>query len=87
MSKIKATKGSRLTTVIKYKASNDVNGNPRNIFVCYHYGQIIGAYDEGYQGVHAMPKWVRDSYTYQSVNVPVSQYNQFMAMRADLNGS
>lgn len=38
--------------VTRFRTKNDVNGNPRRVYIAYHSetGQIIDARDEGYHG-------------------------------------
>jgi hypothetical protein len=45
--------------VIKLNAGNDLNGNPRRVFVVLAItGEILGTADEGYIGLHAVcEKW------------------------------
>jgi hypothetical protein len=49
-----------METLILFKAANDRNGNPCRVFVAFnHLGQIVGAWDEGYRGRHAIPLELR----------------------------
>jgi hypothetical protein len=42
--------------VIKLNAGNDTNGNPRRLFVAIKDTEIVGAWDEGYEGPAAVPQ-------------------------------
>jgi hypothetical protein len=41
--------------LIHLAAPNDVNGNPRRVYVAIRGGAIVGAWDEGYAGWGAVP--------------------------------
>ena len=49
-------------SVVLFKAANDRNGNPRRVFCAFdQFGQLVGAWDEGYSGHHAVPPELRNS--------------------------
>jgi hypothetical protein len=49
-----------MLTVLLFKASNDRNGNPCRVFCAFdRFGQITGAWDDGYNGHHAVPPELR----------------------------
>ena len=61
-------------------APNDRNGNPRRLFVIYDadYGEIQAVFDEGYQGLGAVPQDIRSvSVELPSIPVSVSTYREF----------
>jgi hypothetical protein len=66
------------------KAPNDRNGNPRRCYVVYGdiVGDLLAVYDEGYQGRHAMPEFVREGFNMwlEPVNVSASEYKRFLKL-------
>lgn len=51
----------KTVSIIKLNAGNDINGNPRRVWVGISpEGNISGAWDEGYEGRHAMPARLRN---------------------------
>lgn len=47
-------------TVLLFRATNDRNGNPCRVFCAFdRFGQLVGAWDEGYSGHHAVPPELR----------------------------
>jgi len=47
-------------TVVLFRAANDRNGNPCRVFAAFdRFGQLVGAWDEGYSGHHAVPPELR----------------------------
>ena len=58
-------------------ANNDYNGNPQRLYVLSNEeGKFIAAWDEGYNGHHAVPGiWRKEAYMAQRVNVSVTKYN------------
>jgi len=49
-----------MDTVLRFKATNDRNGNPCRVFAAFDcFGQLVGAWDEGYAGHHAVPPELR----------------------------
>ena len=47
-------------TVLLFRATNDRNGNPCRAFCAFdRFGQLVGAWDEGYSGHHAVPPELR----------------------------
>jgi hypothetical protein len=60
-------------SVVLFKASNDRNGNPCRVYAALdQYGQLVGAWDDGYIGHHAVPVSLRQA-AHQCYAVPVSQ--------------
>jgi hypothetical protein len=48
--------------VILFRATNDRNGNPCRCFAAFdQFGQLVGAWDEGYSGHHAVPPELRNA--------------------------
>ena len=41
-------------SVIKLNAGNDINGNPRQVYIVLDQSQIIATYDIGYEGREAI---------------------------------
>lgn len=72
------------TFVQQFIAPHTVNGNPRRLFVVYGdiLGNVIGVYEEGYLGRHAIPAIIRDGYTKDlpAINVNVKEYNRLLKM-------
>ncbi len=49
-------------SVVLFKATNDRNGNPCRVFCAFdQFGQLVGAWDEGYSGHHAVPPELRNA--------------------------
>jgi len=47
-------------TVLLFRATNDRNGNPCRVFCAFdRFGQLVGSWDEGYSGHHAVPPELR----------------------------
>lgn len=65
--------------VIKhYCASNDVNGNPRRVYVFFSDGEAIAAWSEGYSGHHAVPgPWRQQAYDAERIKCSVKEYRQW----------
>ena len=62
-----------MQTVILFTAANDRNGNPCRVYAAFdQLGQLVGAWDEGYVGHHAVPVSLRPV-AHQCYAVPVSQ--------------
>lgn len=60
------------SVVIRLRANNDPNGNPRRLYAALgtgedsDHGRILGVWDEGYSGHNAVPERLRD----QARNAP-----------------
>jgi hypothetical protein len=68
-----------MKTVIRYKANNDVNGNPRRVYAIYEDGVLVESYNEGYRGWGAVPEEYRDMASMaETVDVSVSEYNRIL---------
>jgi hypothetical protein len=48
-----------MAEILRFDAGNDADGNPRRVFVEIASGQPIRAWDEGYEGHHAVPPELR----------------------------
>lgn len=49
-----------MNTVLLFRATNDRNGNPCRVFCAFdRFGQLVGSWDEGYSGHHAVPPELR----------------------------
>ena len=49
-----------MRTVLLFRATNDRNGNPCRVFCAFdRFGQLVGSWDEGYSGHHAVPPELR----------------------------
>lgn len=60
----------RLHFILRHKAPNDSNGNPRRVYVGYSFGErIVGVWNEGYIGRDAVPY---QYHTFPCVDVPCS---------------
>lgn len=60
-----------------YCAPNDVNGNPRRVYVLVDDGDNIAAWDEGYLGSDAVPGVFRDAaYNAERVNCSATMYRK-----------
>jgi hypothetical protein len=62
-----------MQTVILFTAANDRNGNPCRVYAAFdEFGRLVGAWDEGFAGHHAVPVSLRPI-AHQCYAVPVSQ--------------
>lgn len=51
---------SYVVAMVRLVAPNDRNGNPRRAFVALGpFGDVVGAWNEGYAGTHAVPEALR----------------------------
>lgn len=59
---------------------NDVNGNPRRIYVLLEdEGAIVAVWDEGYMGSHAVPGvWREDAYNAPRVYISGKEYRRIL---------
>ena len=66
------------------RAPNNNMGNPRRCWVVYEgeTGQIVNVYDEGYEGVFAIPESIRNSRMryLQPVDVSATEYKRFLKL-------
>ena len=63
--------------VLHMCATNDVNGNPRRVYVLENENGMVASWNEGYLGFHAVPEQFRTSaYNAERVNVSVKDYNK-----------
>lgn len=68
--------------VQRLKAKNDINGNPRRIWVNYDdEGAFIDVIDEGYGG---MPAKLRGLPQLPEMNITITEYNDWLKERTDL---
>ena len=64
-------------STIRLRTKNDTSGNPRRIFVVLSRGSIVGIFDEGYSGEHAITvKAMRDSYAGVTIDVTPTEYRE-----------
>jgi hypothetical protein len=59
-------------------ANNDYYGNPQRLYVMSDdEGKFIAAWDEGYEGHHAVPESLRnEAYSSQRFDISVTKYNK-----------
>lgn len=66
--------------IIRLRAKNDRNGNPRRVFVAIEDGDVKGVFDEGYSGSAAVPesfgKWRGIT-----IDVTPSEYRRVLKVR------
>lgn len=67
-------------TVLLFRAANDRNGNPCRVFAAFdEFGQLVGAWDEGYAGHHAVPPELRNiAAVCHAVTVSQSTYRSIL---------
>ena len=67
-------------SVLHFTAPNDRNGNPRRLWAVFTpAGQLVAAYDEGYEGSHAIPVAIRHkAATCYAVPVAASTYSAIL---------
>lgn len=67
------------TFVMRFRTKNDINGNPRRVYVAFCGTAVLGAWDEGYSGVYAVPDAFRYlAYDCPTVDVPVTEYRRLL---------
>jgi hypothetical protein len=70
-----------MATIHHFCAQNDVNGNPRRVYVLENQYGMVAAWDEGYLGDHAVPgMWRKEAYDAEHVNVSVRDYRKFLKL-------
>lgn len=79
------SKDNELQTIVqRLLAPSDPKGNPRRCYVVYELigGKVLGVYDEGYHGWHAVPQNIRDSVVTMLPSIPVSYkvYREFLKL-------
>lgn len=67
------------TKVVHYQAINDKDGNPRRVYVLWQNHVPVKAWDEGYNGFHAIPEEFR-SVPREDRNCSVGLYQDFVRM-------
>ena len=69
-----------MTNILHMCAKNDLNGNPRRLYVMSdEEGKYIAAWDEGYKGSDAVPGPFREkAYLSQRFDVSVREYNKLL---------
>ena len=74
-----------MATIKHYCASNDVNGNPRRVYVFFSDGEAIAAWDEGYCGSDSVPgAWRQQAYDAERIKCTVKEYRQFLKLPSPL---
>jgi hypothetical protein len=69
-------------STIRLVADNDRNGNPRRVFVVFHNGDVVAAYDEGYAGTGAITALDhRRAYQGIDIDVPVYEYERYATFK------
>lgn len=68
------------TQVLHFCASNDRNGNPQRCYVLVDAdGNKLAAWDEGYEGHHAVPDVWRDAaYDAERINCSMTWYRKML---------
>lgn len=66
--------------ILHFCASTDLNGNPQRCYVLFNPdGRSCAAWDEGYNGHHAVPGVWRDAaYDSERVQVSVKEYKKIL---------
>ena len=60
-------------------AGNDVNGNPRRVFVVYtQAGHIFGTWDEGYVGTRVLPDNLRKLPQLATLTIKPAEYRALL---------
>jgi hypothetical protein len=66
-----------MTTIQHFCARNDVNGNPRRLYVLSFEGEKLAAWDEEYLGNLAVPGiWREAAYNAERIDCSVAMYNK-----------
>ena len=66
-------------TTIRLDAGHDRNGTPRRVFVVIDgWGNIAGAFSEGYSGSRAMPEEIRDTWDGLTFQTTPGEYRSLM---------
>ena len=72
-----------MTELLRFSAGNDTNGNPRRVFVEIASGQPMRAWDEGYEGYHAVPVELRHAAKYcATLPTTAKGYRDLLKLRA-----
>jgi hypothetical protein len=69
--------------IIRLNARNDVNGNPRRVFVILRAGRAVAAFDEGYAGTSAIPMAVRHLYAGQTFDTTPTERRELLRLTPD----
>lgn len=65
--------------MVKLRTKNDVNGNPRHVYVLYgEYGEIVNTWDVGYSGYAAVPEQYQ-TLAQRAPEIPTT-YKEYNAM-------
>lgn len=72
-----------MTELLRFNAGNDSNGNPRRIYAEIASGQVSRAWDEGYEGHHAVPAELRHAAKY-CATLPITPkgYRDLLKLRS-----
>jgi hypothetical protein len=66
------------TVVQRFSAKNDVNGNPRRVWVIYYPGSPPLAIDEGYEGVPSQITSLMEYVEFPTVRVEPAEYRRLL---------
>ena len=68
------------TFILHLRSKNDRNGNPRRLYLrIAKDGYIVSAYDEGYRGIHSVPKTFQDRASRAvSIETTPSEYKRLL---------
>jgi hypothetical protein len=70
-----------MTELIRLNAGNDRDGNPRRIYAELAAGQVSRAWDEGYDGPHAVPVELRHAAANcATLSITVAQYRALLKL-------
>lgn len=70
---------------IHFRATNDVNGNPRRCYaIINNKGDWKAVLDEGYEGIQVVRTWAKETrntvHDAGQVDVPTAQYQRLLAL-------
>ena len=68
-------------TVIRLKTKNDMNGNPRRLFVLIVNGMVKTVWDEGYAGQNSMPERYISLWKGTTFGISIGEYNSWKHSR------
>ncbi len=69
-----------MSEIIRLNAGNDMNGNPRRVFIEITKGALTGSWDEGYSGSDALPTRKRHKWSGITFYTTAHEYRELINM-------
>jgi hypothetical protein len=70
------------TIVQRLRTTNDINGNPRRVWIIYYPGSMPLALDEGDRGTPQQVTAINEYVQLPDISVPPSEYRSFLKQYA-----